>query len=82
MALVGEPPMIVIDIVGNKHYFTDLLLGFKAFIAFHFAFNIEYMKEARDVWYFTQFYVFGIKPISEQKKKPVKSSLAKDLGWI
>lgn len=80
MAVVGEPPILVMDIAGNKSYFNDLLLGLKAFFAFHYAFNIEYLKEARDIWYFTQYYVFGIVPENEKKRKGLKVSLAKDLG--
>lgn len=70
--------MLVISIVGTKHYFSDLLLGLKAFIAFHYAFNIEYMKEARVIWYFVQYYVFGVEPVPGQKNKAVKKSLARD----
>lgn len=79
VAVVGEPPVLVINIVGNKSYFKNLMLGLKSFIAFHFAFNIEYMKEARPIWYFVQYFVFGVNP--ENRRKGVNETLARDLGF-
>lgn len=80
-AIVGEPPMVVIDIIGHKTYLRDLLLGLKAFIAFHFGFNIEYLKEARNVWYFVQYFIFKIIPESGKVKKGLNEGLARDLGF-
>ncbi|KAL5291940.1 hypothetical protein ACFFRR_010986 [Megaselia abdita] len=79
LALVGEPPVLVFDITGNKSYFKDILLGLKAFIAFHFAFNIQYLKEARVVWYFVQYFVFKIVP--DVLEPGIPQGLAKDLGF-
>lgn len=81
IAVVGEPPVLVIDIVGKKSYFKDIILGVKAFIAFHFAFNIEYLKEARHIWYFVQYYVFEIVPEGNKIKKGLNKTLARDLGF-
>lgn len=84
LAVVGEPPVLVVNIIGYKSYFeeADLLLGLKAFIAFHFSYNIEYLKEAREVWYFVQYFVFGIQPDSDKTRKGLNQTLAKDLGFI
>lgn len=80
LAAVGEPPVLVVDIIGKKSYFKDINLALKAFIAFHFAFNIEYMKEACPVWYFVQYYVFGIVPEGNQQKG-LNKTLANELGF-
>lgn len=81
VAVVGEPPVLVINIAGNKSYFKDIILGLKSFIAFHFAFNIEYLKEARAIWYFVQYYVFQIIPEQNKIKKGLNKTLARDLGF-
>lgn len=82
LAIVGDPPVVVINIAGKKSYFQDLILGLKSFVAFHFAFNIEYLKEARAIWYFVQHFLFRINPEPQPKKKGYTKylALAKELG--
>lgn len=80
IAIVGYPAVFVLSIAGQNINFRDLSEGLKSFFAYHFTFNIRYLKKNNITWIFIQKYIFGITSTFDGGQS--NETLARDLGLL
>lgn len=80
IAIVGFPPVLVLNIADHNIHIKDLLTGLKAFFGFHFSLNAQYLDECKQIWIFVQQHIFGVRTNFDAGYS--NDTLANDLGFL